>query len=141
MHLLFHFDLLATTQMIRTHSLAFGSDYVKLNWTQPNFLPEIYELNYMCSMRSTCTPNFAMNNSVTTSAQNLSSETTSVTVSDLCPSSICMLFLLAVYNPASIDSGIWIRGTTLREGGSEGNLYYVFSDFMIKNLSSIICLL
>ena len=108
--------------MIRTHSLASGLDYVELNWTHPKFLPERYQLDYMCIVKPTCTPNQEMGQSVTTSEQNLSSDTTSVRISNLHPNSICMLFLLAVYNPASIDSGIVITGTTFDEGTSKRNL-------------------
>ena len=111
--------------MIRNHSLASGMDYVELNWTHPKFLPERYQLKYMCTMKRTCAPNHNINQSVMTNAQNLSSNTTSVRVFDLRPSSICMLFLLAVYNPASIDSGIWVFGRTLSEDTSKRNLYYV----------------
>ena len=116
--------------MIRTHSLASGSDYVELNWTHPKFLPERYQLNYVCTMKPPCAPNRDMNHSVTRNAQNLSSDTTSVRVSDLRPSSICMLFLLAVYNPASIDSGIWVTGTTLSKNKGKRNFRYVISDLI-----------
>ena len=125
MNLFFQLGILATTRMIRNHSLASGMDYVELNWTHPKFLPERYQLKYMCTMKPTCAPNHNINQSVMTNVQSLSSNTTSVRVIDLRRSSICMLFLLAVYNPASIDSGIWVFGTTLSEDASKRNLYYV----------------
>ena len=107
--------------MIRSHSVASGPDYVKLNWTHPKFQPERYKLKHVCTMKPTCTPRNATNQYITTKTQILSSDTTSVTIADLRPSSICMLILLAVYNPASIDSGIAITGTTLDEDGREIN--------------------
>ena len=116
----FHLHV-ATAQMIHSHSVASGQDYVKLNWTHPKFQPERYHLKHVCTMMPTCTPRNDTNQYITTRTQNLSSDTTSVTVSDLRPSSICMLILLAVYNPASIDSGIAITGSTLDEHAREIN--------------------
>ena len=98
--------------MIRLHSFVSGSDYVELNWTHPKFLPENYRLNYICTVKPTSTINHGKNDSIMENAQNLDSNTTSVRISELHPNSICMVFLLAVYNPASIDSGIAITGMT-----------------------------
>ena len=106
---------LATTQMIDAHSVTSGPHYVELNWCRPKFQPERYQLNYVCTMKPTCTPGHAENNYVMIKIQNLSSDSTSITIPDIRSSSICMLILLAVYNPASIDSGIAITGTTLHE--------------------------
>ena len=105
--------------MIRTHSIVSGSDYIELNWTHPKFLPEKYKLKYVCTKNPTCTPVLERYYNIITSARNLSSDTTVVRVSNLRPSSICTLFLLAVYNQASTDSGIWIPGTTLDENKSK----------------------
>ena len=104
--------------MIRTYSFASGSDYVQLNWIHPKFLPEKYQLHYACRME-TCSTNHEKNYSILASTQNLSSNTTFVRISNLRPSSNCSLFLLAVYNPASIDSGIVITGKTAEEQASK----------------------
>ena len=101
--------------MIRSHSVASGPHYVELNWIHPKFQPERYQLKYVCTSKPTCTPSHDTNNYVMAKARNLSSDTTSVTIPNLRQSSICLLFLLAVYNPASIDSGITILGTTSDE--------------------------
>ena len=101
--------------MIRSHSITSGPHYIELNWCDPKFLPERYQLKYVCTMKPTCTTGHGKGNYVMTKAQNLSSDSTSVTISDIRSSSICMLILLAVYNLASIDSGIAITGTTLDE--------------------------
>ena len=106
---------LATTQMIGDHSVAPGPHYIELNWCLPKFLPERYQIKYVCTMKPTYTPDHSENNYVMTNTQNLSSDSTSITISDIRSSSICMLILLAVYNPASIDTGIAITGTTLDE--------------------------
>ena len=122
--------------MIPSHSVAFGQDYVMLNWTHPRFQPEKYQLNYVCTMKPTCIPSQETNHSFITKTQNLSSDTTSVTIPDIRPSSICMLFLLAVYNPASIDSGITITGTTVDEHAMNVNsgLNYFIKTFLIMSL-------
>ena len=99
--------------MIHAHSVASGSDNVELNWTRPNFPPERYQLNYVCTLKPTCTFRNDTNNYVRTQTQDLSSDATFVTILNLRPCSICMLILVAVYNPASLDSGIAIIGTTL----------------------------
>ena len=112
---------LATKQMIRSHSVASGPDYVNLNWSRPNFQPERYQLMHVCTLKPTCTPGHGLNNYVMTKTQNLTPNTSSVTIPNLRPSSICILFLLAVYNPASIDSGITILGKTLDEDTRKTN--------------------
>ena len=99
--------------MIRLHSLVSESDYVKLNWTRPEFLPEMYQLKYTVTMKTIYTSIHEINDSVMTKTLNLSSEITSVIISGILPSSICTMNLLAVFNPASIDSGLAITGTML----------------------------
>ena len=119
---------LATMQMIHSNLVAPGPDYVRLNWTHPKFHPERYQLKYVCTMNPACSPTNDTNQYIATKTANLSSDTTSVTISDIRPSSFCMLFLLAVYNPASIDTGIMITGTSLDEDAREinpGLLYFI----------------
>ena len=110
---------LATAKMISSHFVDSGPDYVKLNWTQPKFLPERYQVTYVCILKPTCTPSPNTSRYIVTRTQNLSSDTTSITVSNLHQRSTCMLILLAVYNPASIDTGIAIAGATLDEDARE----------------------
>ena len=104
--------------MIRSHSVTSGTNYVKLKWTHPRFRPERFQLKYVCTMKSTCAPSQDTNHSIMTKTQNLTSRTTLFTIYDLHPSSICILTLLAIYNPASIDKGITLTGTTL-DGASK----------------------
>ena len=113
--------------MIRSHSVASGPDYVKLNWTRPKFGPERYQLKYVCTIKPTYTPSNDTINYVTTKTQNLTSDTTSFTISDLRRSSVCILILLAVYNLASSDTGIAITGATVDEGASKTNSGVPFS--------------
>ena len=107
--------------MIRDHLLALGSDYVKLSWTHPQFLPEMYQVTYTCTTMTRFTTKYDMKNNITSNTQYLSSDTTSFRISDLLPRSNCTLVLLAAYNRASIDSGITITGTTVDEGASKKN--------------------
>ena len=64
-------------------------------------------------MNTTSKPSQDSNHSINAKTQNVSSNITSFTISGLLPSSIYLLTLLAVYNPASIDTGIVITATTL----------------------------
>ena len=108
--------------MIHNYSLARGLDYIELNWTQPKFLPERYQLRYMCTKQVTPKHKNIEKNYIKERTRNLSSDTNLVRIVDLRPSSVCTLILVAVYNPASIDSGIKITGTTLDECPSKENL-------------------
>ena len=139
---------LATLNMIRSHSVTSGTNYIKLKWTHPRFQPERYQLKYVCTAKSTCVPSQNTNHSIITKTQNLTSNTTLFTISDLRPTSICILTLLAIYNPASIDKGITITGTTLN-GASETysglfsfiiilvNVYRPFCIYIYKGKTSI----
>ena len=101
--------------MIQGYSLATGLDYIELNWTYPKFLPERYQLKYMCTMKRTA--KYKPGNTIynVNKTKNLSSVTASVIISDLHPSSICTVILLAVYNLASTDTGIAFNGVLLGE--------------------------
>ena len=70
-------------------------------------------------MKPTYKPSNDRMNYVTTTTETLSSDTTSFTISDLRRGSICILILLAVYNPANIDTGIAITGATLDQDTSK----------------------
>ena len=124
--------------MIRDHLLASGSDYVQLIWTYPQFVPETYQVTYTCTMISRFTPTYDMKYNITSTTQYLSSDTTSFRISDLRPRSNCTLILLAVYNWASVDSGITITGTTIDEDTSKK--YFGLNHFIIT-LYLISCLL
>ena len=98
--------------MILSHSIDSGKDFVELRWI-PRFEPERYQLKYVCAPKPTRMPNRDNDYYVITNTRHLNSSTTSSRVSNLPLDSICMFFLLAAYNPASIDTGIAITGTTL----------------------------
>ena len=98
--------------MIHAYLLANGSDYVELYWSYPKFLPERYQVKYMCALKAISSSEDVENDYIMSNTRNLTSDTTLVRITDLRPSSFCTLNLLAVYNPASIDRGIVITGTT-----------------------------
>ena len=106
---------LATRQMIHAYSLATGLDNIELNWTTPKFLPERYQLKYLCTMKGSTKYKAGKINYIVNKTKNLSSATTSIIISDLHPSELCRVILLAVYNPASNDLGIAFEGVTLGE--------------------------
>ena len=112
---------LATRKMIHAYSLATGLDYVELNWTRPRFLPESYQLKYKCAVKVTSNYRDVNKIYITGSTKNLTSDSISFRICNLRPGSICTLILLAVYNPASIDSGVVITGNTLDEQPSKRN--------------------
>ena len=109
---------LATIIMIRSHSVSSGPDYIKLKWTSPKYRPERYQLQFVCTTKPTYTLSNDTMNNVTTKTHTLISDTTSFTISAL-RRSICILILVAVYNPASIDKGIVISGATVDEDTSK----------------------
>ena len=110
--------------MIHDCSLSTGLDYIELNWTHPRFLPESYQLKYNCTLKVTSKYNDNEKNYIEEKTKKLISDTNSVTIPDLRPSSICTLILVAVYNPASIDSGIKLTGTTSDERTSKRNSWF-----------------
>lgn len=125
-------SLLATALMITFHSVSSGMDYIQVHWTLPKYAPERYQLRYSCQSRSTflCRDG---GDYVTGTMQSLNENfnTTEIKISELHPSSVCKLNLLAVYNPASIDSGIDITATTLPESSSRGTLFLRVTKFVI----------
>ena len=112
-HFSFSFHL-ATKQMIPAYFLTSGSDYVEVIWTPPKYLPRSYlcQIMHVCTLMATSMPKHDIKSYVVTNTQSLSSGNTSIRILDLCPNSTWMLILLAVYNRASIDTGIVATGTT-----------------------------
>ena len=98
--------------MIHAYSLATGLDYVEVNWTHPRFLPESYQLKYRCAVKVTSNYKAVNKIYITGRTKNLTSDSISFRIFNLRPGSTCTLILLAVYNPASIDSGVVITGNT-----------------------------
>ena len=113
--ILFQSIHLATKQMIHTYLLATGSHYLELNWNNPRYLPQSYQLKYMCTSKNMSKYQNFNENYILEGTKCLTSNTSSARISNLPPGAICTLFLLAVYNPASIDYGIVIIKSTSNE--------------------------
>ena len=103
----------ATSIMIPAHSLTSGQDYIELTWKRPQYTPERYQLTYLSFTKRPCT--HESHDFLNTRMLNLSSDTTTITITDLCPDSIYLMNFIAAYNPASIDSGITATAETLAE--------------------------
>ena len=103
----------ATSRMIPNVSLASGSDYLELNWKSPQYRPKKYYLSYLCIIRSTCLPNSPIADFIKATMLNLRSDITSIKIKNLDPNFICVLKIVATYNPASIDSGIVLTSRSL----------------------------
>ena len=105
----FTFNLIsATSRMISTPTYTSGSNYIKLTWTRPRYLPTVYELKYVCSMKNNSGHHSSSTDVIKTRLQYLNLDCCSITIFDLYPKSICIVNLITVYNPASSDDGIVI---------------------------------
>ena len=93
--------------MIQNLTSYSGMKYTKTMWRRPNYMPEHYELYYMCKLQDT--DRFYINSK----RSHLSSATTIVRLSGLLAESVCYITLFAIYNPASVDPGLTIITQTL----------------------------
>ena len=103
---------LATSRMISTPTHISGSNYIQLKWTCPNYRPELYEFKYVCVVKNSSGNLSSRKNIIKTKTQFLNFGSCSAKITDLRPRSICVLNLIAIYNPASSDTGIVIIVTT-----------------------------
>ena len=103
---------LATSQMISTATHTFGPNYIQLMWTWPKYFPEEYKLKYVCVMSNPSGNLSSSMDIIKTMTRFLTSDSCSIKISDLRPNTMCFLNLIAVYNPASSDTGIVITVTT-----------------------------
>ena len=93
--------------MIRNWTYSSGLSYVKLTWNHPDYDPERYELHYSCRLQS------EQYYYISSRMNSQKSTSTFARVSGLLPGSHCLLTLVAVYNPASIDPGVTVVTKTL----------------------------
>ena len=128
---------IATRQMIHSVSPATGLHYLELNWNHPKFLPERYQLKFICTMKYIFKYKNDNENYTLEGTKSLTSNGTSARISNLRPGTVYKVSLLAVYNPASIDSGIAITRTTLNEYISKRN--FGLKEFKIT-ISYCLCL-
>ena len=104
--------------MIPTHSFTSGLDYIDFTWERPQYRPERYQLTYLCIIKS-CMPKTPISDFLNVTLAYVSSDTTAISIRDLRPNTICVLKFVAVYNPASSDSGLVITARTLADNISK----------------------
>ena len=98
--------VIATARMIKSISTAAGANFIYITWSQPEFLPDSYQVKIICLRIPTETEYVDMKLEV-------SAYDTMLTVDKLLPGSRCVFTLHAIYNPASIDDGITLGISTL----------------------------
>ena len=87
-------------------------DRFQISWHTPTYVPSSYKLSYSCKL-------IHSESEYTKRKENLPFSFTSIVVGDLQPGSECVVTLVAVYNPAAIDTGITVTITTLEARKSE----------------------
>ena len=93
------FNFSATQSMVSFDSVRKGTNHIEIFWTIPKYFPYWYQHTTSC--RLLCD----QENYYLTERERDSSRTSSLAY-DLRPASVCMIKLVAVYNPASNDPGI-----------------------------------
>ena len=79
---------------------------IKVSWTSPEFKPYFYQLTTSCKL--TCDARTYYLTEVM-----IDSHVSVRTVPNLLPASTCIIKLIAIYNPASLDPGITLSASTL----------------------------
>ena len=102
---LFYFNA-ATSLMINPRQTESRPDFIEVKWDSPLHKPLAYKAAFVCTLIGN------KSNYLSFQLKNMDSETSSIRVSKLLPETICKMKLIAVYNPASIDSGITFEATT-----------------------------
>ena len=96
--------------MIKLEPAVCGSDFVHLKWKIPKYLPDRYRLRYSCKL------SMQVNHYIQATIENIMCNSIGLKISGLNPQSTCVLTVFAIYNPASIDSGITVILKTLKKG-------------------------
>ena len=98
--------------MIQVDGVFVGSDYVTLDWTLRRFPPLVYREKIVCKYLCSHAEQHIYKNEV----KLFPSQTTSSTINELRPGSRCVLRFHAVYNPATLDDGLFSLFTTESQG-------------------------
>ena len=122
------------------HMTAFSDLYAKKDqllilWTRPRFPPYHYKqttsCRLLCEQKTYYLTEFTLNGALSSS-----------TVYSLWPGSVCVIKLVAVYNPASIDPGIGLSAHTLLSSKASIHVYtYIGCENGVQacNLDKNIC--
>ena len=101
----------ATTFMIKGFTVDTSYDTVTISWDKPEYLPQSYKWDLSCTL--------ACGHTVyTTQSVTVGSSETQDHISNLFPGSRCELKFFAVYNPASLDSGL-VKTVYTKEKGEQ----------------------
>ena len=85
--------------MIKNVSATTGADFIHITWSQPKILPSSYRVHIGCWL-------VHVHIEYVREELEASPLSTMFIVDQLLPGSRCVITLLAIYNPASIDDGI-----------------------------------
>ena len=97
--------------MTSFHEVNIQANHFQLFWTPPKFDPLWYKQTTSCKLL--CDDKTYFLTEVITDSSHSSSVT-----SNLYPGSVCLIKLIAVYNPAGIDPGIGLSTITLYTSNS-----------------------
>ena len=85
--------------MIKDFTVDTTYDTVTIRWDKPEYLPQLYEWTLSCTLACGNPPYVKQ-------SVNIGSSETQDFISNLIPGSCCEIRFFAVYNPASLDSGL-----------------------------------
>ena len=96
--------------MIKTLETTANLNYVRVEWRRPKFEPMYYKLSYSCKLKHDVTDYISKKFIL------IDSNEFTYKIRSVFPDSLCKLTLHAVYNLASVDSGITTTGMTISSG-------------------------
>ena len=108
---------IATEEMIKGVTVNQGKNFIQLQWLPPQYNPMEYAVSAGCLE---CDGKLEVYERVLPpiTGKNPSDDkpVTAVVIDNLRPGSKCEIHFRAVYNPASLDSGMYINTSTLKAG-------------------------
>ena len=114
-----------TRGFITDLNLKAGSTFIEIKWSRPPIQPIHYSVSTSCKATWT-------NSANTIKSEEVPGDRKSTVVTGLYPRSKCEVKFIAVYNPASLDTGIF-RTVSTKKAGRRKFL------FVIQTLISINC--
>ena len=97
--------------MIKDFMVDTTYDTVTISWVKPEYLPQLYKWTLSCTLA-------CGNTSYITQSVTFGSSETQHFISNLFPGSCCEIRFFAVYNPASLDSGL-VKPVYTKEKGEQ----------------------
>ena len=106
-HFVCTFHSSATKLMTTFNEVISGANQLEVSWTIPTYFPYYYMQTASCTLL--CDEGTYYLHEVLIPGRQYSN-----TINELEPGSVCLIKQLAIYNPASIDSGIGLVAHTLQ---------------------------